>query len=108
MDRFLGEAFEKAADSTAHPDLDFGDSEGEIEAAVFAVLPDHVYVVDANDLVAMDVDNLLVEQVPLEQEITLAFRQRGRTGGAAELQGAAGCELEMGYRDEGVAVASFG
>ena len=108
VDGFFREAFEEAADGTAHPYLDFGDSEGEIGLPVFAVLPDDVYVVDANDLVAMDVDDLLVEQVALEQEIALVFRQRRGTGGFAELHGAAGSELEMGNRDERVAVAAFG
>ena len=36
-----------------------------------AVLPDEIHVVDANDLVAIDVDDLLVEQIAFEQEIAI-------------------------------------
>ena len=73
-----------------------------------AVLPDEIDVVDADDLVAVDVDDLLVEQVAFEQEIAVVVGQRGGAGGLAELHGAAGGELELGDRDEGVAVAAFG
>ena len=57
---------------------------------------------------AVDVDDLLVEQIAFEQEIALVVGERRGTGGFAELHGAAGSELELGDRDQGVAVAAFG
>ena len=46
------------------------------------LLPDEVDVVDAHDLVPVDVDDLLVEQVALEQEVLVgAGQQAGRRAG---------------------------
>ena len=79
-----GQAFEETADGTAHADLDLGDAEGESVGVVgLAVLPDEVDVVDADDLVAVDVDDLLVEQIAFEEEIAVivgkgvGWRSRG-------------------------------
>ncbi len=80
----------------------------EIGAILVAVLPDQVDVVDADDLVAVDVDDLLVEQVALQQEIALVLGQGRRAGGLAELHGAAGSELELGDGNQRRAVAAFG
>jgi len=112
VDRLLGQAFEEASDGSSHADLNLGDAEGErvtgLRAVFLAVLPDQVYVVDADDLVAMDVDDLLVEQIALEQEIALIVGQGRGFGGLAKLEGAGGGEVEMRDRDQRVAVAAFG
>jgi hypothetical protein len=109
---FPGQAFEEAADCASHADLDLGDAKRKgiavFTAAFVAVLPDQVYIVDADDLVAMDIDNLLVEQVALEQQIAIVLRQGLGMGSVAELQAAAGGELEVGDRDERGAGAAFG
>jgi hypothetical protein len=103
VDGFLGQAFEETADCASHAYLDLGDAERKgvtgFRAVFLAVLPDQVYVVDADDLVAMDVDDLLVEQIALEQEIALIVWQGCGFGGFAKLQGAGGGEVEMGDRD---------
>src|SRR5262249_14215818 len=88
VDRILGEAFEEAADRSTHAHLDLGDAERESGSSLFTVLPDEVYVVDADDFMAVDVDDLLIEQVTLEEEISFILGQGGRVGGVAELHGA--------------------
>ncbi len=108
VDGIFGEAFEESADSSPHAHFDLGDAEGEVGRALFTVLPYQIYVVDADDLVAMDVNDLLVEQVAFEEEVAVVFRERRGTSCFAELHGAAGRELKMGDRDESVAVSTFG
>src|SRR5258708_40076114 len=103
----MGQGFEEAGECATHAYLDLGDAEREgmtVFSAVFLVVfPHQVYIVDADDLVAMDVDDLLVEQVALEQEIALIVGQGRGIGGLAELQVAGGGQVEMGDRDQRVA-----
>src|SRR5258708_19978640 len=83
----MGQGFEEAGECATHAYLDLGDAEREgmtVFSAVFLVVfPHQVYIVDADDLVAMDVDDLLVEQVALEQEEALIVGERGGIGGLA-------------------------
>jgi hypothetical protein len=74
IDRGRRKAFKEAADSATHSYFHFRDAERESGAILFAVLPDEVDVVDADNLVAVHVDDLLVEQVALEQEIAFILR----------------------------------
>jgi hypothetical protein len=111
-DRLFGEAFEEAADGSAHAYFDFGyaEAEGRIAFAtvLFAVLPNEVDVVDTNDFVSVDIDDLLVEEISFQQKIALIFGQRGGAGGFAELHGARRRELELGDRNQSRTIATFG
>lgn len=57
---------------------------------------------------AIDIDDLLVEQIALKQEIAVIVRQSDGAGRIAQLHAPVGSELELGDRDQGVAVAAFG
>src|SRR5258708_23923639 len=108
----MGQGFEEAGECATHAYLDLGDAEREgmtVFSAVFLVVfPHQVYVVDADDLVAMDVDDLLVEQVALEQKEALVVGLGGGIGGLTKLHGAGRGELELGDRDQRGAVRAVG
>ena len=77
VDGACGEAFEEAANGAAQADFDLANAErGRGLSCVGSCLPDQIDVVDADDLVAVDVDDLLVEQVALEQEDSSSFGRR--------------------------------
>ncbi len=82
------QALEDAADGSAEADLDLGDAEAEGGGVVGRGFPDEVDVVDADDLVAVDVDDLLVEEVALEEERGLVALEGGEAGALAELDSA--------------------
>jgi hypothetical protein len=112
VDGVSRQAFEETTDCSTHADLYLGDAEGKeiavFTAALVAVLPDQIYVVDTDYLVAIDVDDLLVEEVALQQEVAIVLGQGLGMGRIPKLQTAAGGEQEVGDRDEGGAGSAFG
>jgi hypothetical protein len=112
IDWSLGKALEEATYCAAHANFNLGDAEGEgktvFESVLLAVLPDEIDVVDANDLVTVNIDDLLVEEVALEKEKAVIVRQGNSLGGTTELDCSAGSELEMSNRNEVVTIAAFG
>jgi len=88
-------ALDESADGAAGADVDRGDTEDDVAVDRCGIELD---VVDANDLAAVDVDNLLIEQIALEQEDAVGRRVQGprvgvigrADGGAAVFQGVSG------------------
>jgi hypothetical protein len=74
LDGTGGEALDEAAHSSAETDFDFGDA--EVEVVVGSLFPTEMDVVDANDLAAVDVDDLLVEQITFEKDDGGVIRMR--------------------------------
>ena len=72
------QAFEKAADGAARADVHGGELDGKLVVAEVLV---KVNVVDADDFAAVDINDLLVEEITLQQQQTLGAGKGGPFGG---------------------------